>query len=95
MSGSFPQPLFSFPYLATCQPPGFAVVSELPIKRLTRFSRVGQSKLAAELNNTSPGGPIISRFAWRRLVEEGHQRRKRRSRLAFLILGWSRKRLVA
>jgi len=32
----------------TCQPKLFAVLSDLPIKRLTRATRKGQSKLAAE-----------------------------------------------
>ena len=32
----------------TCQPLQFAVISDLPIKRLTRATREGTSKLAAE-----------------------------------------------
>lgn len=32
----------------TCKPLRFAVVSELPIKRLMRATRCGKSKLAAE-----------------------------------------------
>ena len=32
----------------TCQPRQIAVISNLPIKRLTRATRKGQSKLAAE-----------------------------------------------
>jgi hypothetical protein len=35
----------------TCQPGWLAVVSDLPIKRLTRATREGQSKLAAEQGN--------------------------------------------
>jgi hypothetical protein len=40
----------------TCQPGCFAVVSDLPIKRLTQATRKGQSKLAAEQGNFA--GPI-------------------------------------
>lgn len=35
----------------TCQPHPLAVISELPIKRLTRFTPFGQSKLVAEQAN--------------------------------------------
>jgi hypothetical protein len=35
----------------TCQPQGNAVLSDLPIKRLTQATRKGQSKLAAEQGN--------------------------------------------
>jgi hypothetical protein len=38
----------------TCQSQGFYVVLEMPIKRLTRATRKGQSKLAVE-QKTSPG----------------------------------------
>ena len=40
----------------TCQRGCFAVVSDLPIKRLTQATRKGQSKLAAEQGNLA--GPI-------------------------------------
>ena len=38
----------------TCQPRQIAVISNLPIKRLTRATRKGQSKLAAS-KETEPG----------------------------------------
>jgi hypothetical protein len=42
----------------TCQPGRFAVVSELPIKRLTRTTRNGESELAAEQGSFTL--PLIS-----------------------------------
>lgn len=41
----------------TCQPATFAVVSKVPIKRLKRSPRLGESRLAAE-QETSPDGPF-------------------------------------
>jgi hypothetical protein len=38
---------------STCQPGRFAVISDLPIKRLTRATRNGKSKLAAGQGNFS------------------------------------------
>jgi hypothetical protein len=40
----------------TCQPHQFAVISDLPIKRLTRTTRKGQSKLAAEQGSFAGDG---------------------------------------
>jgi hypothetical protein len=44
-------PLEICPKRCTCQREWLAVVSDLPIKRLTRATREGQSKLAAEQGN--------------------------------------------
>src|SRR6516162_8015156 len=65
----------------TCQPEPFAVVSEVPSKRLKRSPRLGESRLAAE-QQTSPHGPFpFPRLARRQLKQKGHHLRKARAAL--------------
>lgn len=61
--------------MPTCQPLAFAVVSELPIKRLTRFTPFGQSKLAAEQANFA-GRSIPYQTRAAKAHKEGHHLRK-------------------